>query len=161
MFIVSPEIEARYGKMIAKLVDVILPAWVLDHIDVEILAMQPGQAEFRLHSHPQLFRRFPPPVEQGHLAGQVVMALADTLLVFPVIAEIGDDREMATLNLSTEFLRPIHDGDIRIVAQVLKIGRTAIRGRVDIHDEAGRLCATSTVCYVFVNPANHHTTGDA
>lgn len=153
MFIVSPELKARYGRMIAKLVEVILPAWVLDHIDVEILSMQPGRAEFRLHSGQHLFRRFPPPVEHGHLAGQVVMALADTLLVFPVIAEIGDDREMATLNLSTEFLRPIRDGDIRIVAQVLKIGRTAVRGRVDIHDAAGRLCATSNVCYVFVNPA--------
>lgn len=153
MFIVPPELQTRYGDLIAKQVDTILPAWILDHIDVEFLSLEPGLAHYRLQSHPHLFRRFPPPVAQVHLAGQVVMALADTLLVFPVLASLGNaDKEMATLNSSTEFLRPIHEGEIRITAQVLKMGRAAIRGRVDIHDGAGRLCATSMVCYVYVQP---------
>lgn len=152
MFIVNPEIQARYGDLVAKQTGHILPHWVLEHVHVEILVLEAGHAEFRLHGEPQLFRRFPPPHDVRHLSGQAVMALADTLLIFPVLACVGDEREMATLNMSTEFLRPIHDGDIRIVAQVLKLGRTAIRGRVDIYDEAGKLCATSMVCYVYVNP---------
>lgn len=161
MFIVNPEVEARYGKLIAKQTGHILPHWVLEHVHVEILSLEPGRAEFRLHGEEQLFRRFPPPHEVRHLSGQAVMALADTLLIFPVLASVGDEREMATLNMSTEFLRPIHDGDITITAQVLKLGRTAIRGRVDIHDEAGKLCATSMVCYVYVSPQNPSQTGDA
>lgn len=153
MFIAAPDIKARYGDLIAKQSEQILPTWVLEHVHVEILSLEAGHAEFRLHSEAQLFRRFPPPHTAHHLSGQAVMALADTLLVFPVLASIDDERELATLNMSTEFLRPIHDGDIRIVAQVLKLGRTAIRGRVDIYDEAGKLCATSMVCYVYVTPA--------
>lgn len=153
MFKASPEVEARYGNLIAKQIDHILPYWVLEHIHVEIINLEPGFAEYRLCSEPQLFRRFPPPHSARHLSGQAIMALADTLLIFPALASIDDGREIATLNLSTEFLRPIHDGNIRIVAQVLKQGRTAIRGRVDIYDDLGKLCATSMVCYMYVNPS--------
>ncbi|MDO5090320.1 MAG: PaaI family thioesterase [Cardiobacteriaceae bacterium] len=163
MFIVPPELEARYGEMIAKQTAHILPHWVLEHVHVEILTLEPGEATFRLHGEEKLFRRFPPPHDVRHLSGQAVMALADTLLIFPVLASVGHAREMATLNMSTEFLRPIHDGDITIRAYVLKTGRTAIRGRVDIYDAAGKLSASSTVCYVYVNPQapTSTPTGDA
>lgn len=161
MFIIPPEIDRQYPTLFAPLIDEVLPAWILEHLHVEVTRLQPGYAEFRLQGEPQLFRRFPPPVRTAHLSGQVVMALADTLLVFPALAMLGEHREMATLNLSTEFLRPIHDGEIRIVAQVLKLGRTAIRGRVDIYDEAGKLCATSMVCYVYVHPQPTPETGES
>ncbi|MDO4775934.1 MAG: PaaI family thioesterase [Cardiobacteriaceae bacterium] len=161
MFVIPPHLANQYPGLFEPLIESVLPGWILDHLHVEVLTLEPGTATFRLAANPGLFRRFPPPVTVSHLSGQVVMALADTLLVFPALAMLGEHREMATLNLSTEFLRPIHDGDITITAQVLKLGRTAIRGRVDIHDEAGKLCATSMVCYVYVSPQNPSQTGDA
>lgn len=153
MFYYSKDIKEKYGDIIDWQIEHILPRWVLDAVDIEIVRLEPKYGEFRMRHNPDLYRRFPPPVNEHHLSGQAVMALADTLMIFPVLAETGRTRDMATLDMSTQFLRPLKSDTARVEAKVIQLGRTAIRGIVDLYDgDSGKHCATSTVCYVHVQP---------
>lgn len=153
MFYYDDNIKQQYGELIDWQVEHILPRWVLDAMDIEVVRLEPQYGEFHLRHNPDLYRRFPPPVTEQHLCGQAVMALADTLMIFPVLAATGRTRDMATLDMSTQFLRPLQSGRAKIIAKVIKLGRTAIRGVVDLYDEHDKHCATSMVCYVHVQPS--------
>lgn len=143
-------IMEAYGDSIQWQNEHILPRWVLDNMDITITKLAPQTATFQLADNPDLFRRFPPPHNEAHLCGQAIMALADSLLIFPVVADIGHGKEMATLDMSTQFLKPVHPGEIRIEANIIQRGRRTMRGVVDIYDKDNRHCATSMVCYMFV-----------
>ncbi len=150
MITATPEIMAKYGEGIAWQNDHVLPHWVLQHMDITITHLDEERATFVLDHNSDLFRRFPPPRDERYLSGQAVMALADSLLIFPVIAANGHDKSLATLDLSTQFLKPVFPGDIRIEARIIQNGRRAVRGVVDIYDKDDRHCATSMICYMVV-----------
>lgn len=152
MFYYQEDIAAQYGALIEWQVEHILPRWVLDAMAIDIEHLEPKHGIFRLRHNPDLYRRFPPPVDEQHMCGQAVMALADTLMIFPVLAATGRRKDMATLDMSTQFLRPLKSAEAKVVAKVIQLGRTAIRGVVDLYDEHDKHCATSTVCYVYVQP---------
>ncbi len=143
-------IMEKYGEAINWQSEHILPHWVLDNMDITITQLAPRKGTFKLAYNPVLFRRFPPPHDVEYLSGQAVMALADSLLIFPIVADIGHGQEVVTLDLSTQFLKPVHSGEVRIEANVIQHGRRSMRGVVDIYDEDNRHCATSMVCYMFV-----------
>lgn len=150
MITATPEILEKYGDSIHWQNEHILPHWLLNHMDITITQLNSDSATYYLAHNDDLFRRFPPPLDEQFLCGQAVMALADTLLVFPVIAVNGHERNMVTLDLSTQFLKPIAPGDIRIEARIIQNGRRAIRGVVDIYDKDDRHCTTSMVCYMVI-----------
>ncbi len=150
MITATPEIMAQYGDSVRWQSEHILPHWVLDNMDITITRLAGGKATFQLAYNPDLFRRFPPPHEVEYLSGQAIMALADSLLIFPIVADIGHGQEVVTLDLSTQFLKPVHAGEVRIEANVIQHGRRSMRGVVDIYDKDNRHCATSMVCYMFV-----------
>ncbi len=150
MITATPEIMAQYGDSVRWQSEHILPHWVLDHMDIEITHLDERTAIFQLAHNPDLFRRFPPPHDEAHLCGQAIMALADSLMIFPIVAAIGHADNMATLDLSTQFLKPVHPGDIRLEARIIQRGRRTLRGIVDIYDKDNRHCSTSMVCYMFV-----------
>lgn len=154
MINLAEHIDPSYQAIVDKQTKHILPHWILEHLDITITHLAAGSASFRIADNPALFRHFPQENATSHLSGQAIMAIADTLLIFPVLAQIGLEQEMATLHCATEFLRPVVAGTIRVEAYVLKFGRTAIRGRVDLYDQHDKLCASSTICYAFVQ---HHT----
>ncbi len=150
MITATPEVMAEYGDSVRWQNEHIFPPWVLDHMDIQITHLDEQTATFQLGHNPDLFRRFPPPHDEAHLCGQAIMALADSLMIFPIIAAIGHTENMATLDLSTQFLKPVHPGDIRLEARIVQRGRRTLRGVVDIYDKDNRHCATSMVCYMFV-----------
>lgn len=150
MITAKPDIMEKYHQGIQWQIEHILPHWVLDNMDIVIEHLEPQKATFSLAHNDSLFRRFPPPHDEQHLCGQAIMALADSLLIFPIVADIGHGKEMATLDMSTQFLKPVHPGAIRIEAKIIQRGRRTMRGVVDIYDKDNRHCATSMVCYMFV-----------
>lgn len=150
MITARKEVLEKYGESIQWQIDHILPAWVLENMDIVIEEMSSNFARFHLKDNPKLFRRFPPPRNETHLCGQAIMALADTLLVFAILPDVGHGKEMATLDANTHFLSPVRAGNISIEARVLKLGRRAIRGVVDIFDANKKLCSTSMITYVYV-----------
>lgn len=141
---------AKYGHIIKKQLDEVFPAWVIDNFSLTILELIAGEAVYELSYNPDLHRKIPSPNTFEILSGQAIMALGDTLLVFPVLAEVGQKREMVTLNSSTEFLRPIKAGKAIIKAKVIRAGNKVIRGQVEIFDTDNKLCALSMICYIYI-----------
>lgn len=150
MITATPEIMQKYGESIQWQNDHILPQWILQHMEITITHLDEQSATFKLNHNADLFRRFPPPRDERYLSGQAVMALADSLLIFPVIAANGHEKSMTTLDLSSQFLKPILPGNIRVEARVIQNGKRAIRGVVDVYDKDDRHCTTSMICYMVV-----------
>lgn len=150
MITANSDIMSKYGHLIKKQVDEVFPAWILDNFSVEIIELTTGKAIYELAYNPDLYRKIPKPNQSQILSGQAIMALADSLLVFPALAGQDQTREMVTLNASTEFLRPIKSGKVIIEANVIRAGSKVIRGQVNISDTDNKLCALSTMCYIYI-----------
>lgn len=146
----NPDIMSKYGHIIKKQVDEVFPAWVLNNFSIEIIELTAGKAIYELAYNPDLYRKVPAPKVSEILSGQAIMALADSLLVFPVLAQEDQTREMVTLNASTEFLRPIKAGKVTIEAKVIRAGTKVIRGQVNMFDTDNKLCTLSTMCYIYI-----------
>src|SRR5262245_48020098 len=58
------------------------------------------------------------------VAGQVLMALADTAMVVALWSALGAFRLVATVNMTTTFVRPATQTAIVAKATVLRLGRT-------------------------------------
>jgi uncharacterized protein (TIGR00369 family) len=92
----------------------------------------------------------------GVLCGQTLMAAADTAMVLAISSQLGGFRPMTTVQLQTSFLRPIAGsqaetvGQVRVVARVLRAGKSLVFGEVEVLDAQGRLAAHSTTTYALL-----------
>jgi uncharacterized protein (TIGR00369 family) len=64
----------------------------------------------------------------GVVIGQAMMAVADTIMVLAICQRLGRFATLATISLTTNFLRAAVRQDVIAVARVKKLGRT--RGRL-------------------------------
>ena len=88
----------------------------------------------------------------GVYCGQSLMAAADTAMILAVSQRLGGFKPMTTVQLQSSFLRPIADGSgaARVVARVLRLGKTLVFGEVEIFDSQGRLACHSTTTYALL-----------
>jgi uncharacterized protein (TIGR00369 family) len=68
----------------------------------------------------------------GVVVGQAMMALADTIMVLAISEKLGRFATLATISLTTNFLRAAVRQDVIGVARVKKLGRTTAFGEVDL-----------------------------
>ncbi|MCU0968734.1 MAG: PaaI family thioesterase [Rubrivivax sp.] len=82
----------------------------------------------------------------GVLCGQTMMAAADTAMVLAVMTRLGGFKPMTTVQMNTSFLRPVSgtSGAARVVARVLRMGRSLVFGEVQLIDADDELAAHST-----------------
>lgn len=117
--------------------------WV-QALELRVLRIEPGEAELVLPFSPRLCR------VGGTVCGQSLMAAADTAMVFAIASGLGGFRPMTTVNQTTSFMRAV-DADVRIVARVLKPGRTLSFGEVEMRSAAdGKLAAHVTTTYAML-----------
>lgn len=88
----------------------------------------------------------------GVLCGQTLMAAADTAMVLAIMTRLGGFRPMTTVQLQTSFLRavPGPQGQVRLVARVLRMGRQLVFGEVQAFGPDGQLAAHSTTTYALL-----------
>ena len=88
----------------------------------------------------------------GVLCGQTLMAAADTAMVLAVMSRLGAFRPMTTVQLQTSFLRPVpaDAGEARVLARVLRLGKTLAFGEIEVSDSQGRLAAHATTTYALL-----------
>ncbi|MBL8350444.1 MAG: PaaI family thioesterase [Burkholderiaceae bacterium] len=92
----------------------------------------------------------------GVLCGQTMMAAADTAMILAIVSQTGSFQPMTTVQLQTSFLRPIpgspdgNSGEARVVARVLRLGKSLAFGEIELQDPAGRLAAHSTTTYALL-----------
>jgi uncharacterized protein (TIGR00369 family) len=113
--------------------------WVQE-LGLQVESAAGGEATLLLPFDPRLTR------VGGTICGQALMAAADTSMVIAMASQLGGFRPMTTVSVSTSFLRAVADGDVRIVARVLKPGRTLAFGEVRLSGAADdRLAAHATI----------------
>jgi uncharacterized protein (TIGR00369 family) len=90
--------------------------------------------------------------EGGVLCGQTMMAAADTAMVLAVMTKLGGFKPMTTVQMNTSFLRPVGgaSGEVRIVARVLRMGRSLVFGEIQLLDAKGELAAHATTTYALL-----------
>lgn len=127
-----------------RMLDELFAPWVRD-LKMEVTALADGEATLRLPFDARLTR------EGGMLCGQAMMAAADTAMVLAIASQLGEMRPMTTVSLNTSFMRPVSGADLRVIARVLKPGRTLMFGEVELVGAAdGRLAAHATTTYALL-----------
>ena len=123
----------------------VLADWV-KALDLQVVAVRVGEVELALPVTPLQVHG------GGVLSGQTLMAAADTAMILAVSSQLGGFRPMTTVQLQTSFLRPVagDSGAVRLVARVLRAGKSLVFGEVEAFDAAGRLAAHSTTTYALL-----------
>lgn len=67
----------------------------------------------------------------GVVIGQAMMAVADTIMVLAISEKLGRPATLATISLTTNFMRAAVRQDVIAVARVKKLGRTTAFGEVE------------------------------
>ena len=131
------------------ILDRVVADWV-KALGLRLLEARPGEVVLALPVTPPLVHG------GGVLCGQAMMAAADTAMVLAVSSQLGGFRPMTTVQLQTSFLRPVSgnnagdSGQVRLVARVLRAGKSLVFGEVEILDPAGRLAAHTTTTYALL-----------
>ena len=119
--------------------------WVRE-LDLRVLEARAGEVTLALpvtarHVH-----------EGGVLCGQTMMAACDSAMVLAVMTRLGGFKPMTTVQLQTSFLRPIsgQSGVARIVARVLRMGKTLIFGEIQVISADDELAALATTTYALI-----------
>ena len=123
----------------------VLADWV-KALDLRVLEVRVGEVVLALPVTPLQVHG------GGVLSGQTLMAAAGTAMILAVSSQIGGFRPMTTVQLQTSFLRPVagDSGTVRLVARVLRAGKSLVFGEVQAFDAADRLAAHSTTTYALL-----------
>lgn len=132
------------GMLQAALADVVAP-WVRE-LGLQMVAARPGEVELTLPVAPGLVHG------GGVLCGQAMMAAADTAMVLAVMTRLGGFKPMTTVQLQTSFLKPVpgNDGQARLLARVLRMGKSLVFGEILLHNARGDLAAHATTTYALL-----------
>jgi uncharacterized protein (TIGR00369 family) len=107
--------------------------------DVE--SVHTGRAIFRLDvraSHKQI---------HGVVHGGILAALADTTAAIAAYTTVPKGTEIATVELSINYLEPVPGGRIKADARVLRAGRNFVVTECEIFNENGSLAAKALLTF--------------
>ncbi len=86
----------------------------------------------------------------GVVCGQVLMSAADTAMIVAIAAALGEFRPMTTVSLTTNFMRPVIEGDVLVRANVLRLGKTVVFGEIELTGQDGKLAVQATTTYALL-----------
>ncbi|MEQ8346729.1 MAG: PaaI family thioesterase [Sneathiellaceae bacterium] len=62
----------------------------------------------------------------GIVSGQAMMCLADTAMVFAILARAGDFTPCASVDIHSTFMRPVANADMHCHARIVRAGRSMV-----------------------------------
>ncbi len=107
--------------------------------DVE--SVHDGRAIFRLDVRPKHKQI------HGVVHGGILAALADTTAAIAAYTVLPRGTELATLELSINYLEPVPGGRVKADARVLRSGRNFIVTECEIFNETGSLAAKALITF--------------
>ena len=107
--------------------------------DVE--SVQAGRAIFRMDVRPRHKQI------HGVVHGGILAALADTTAAIAAYTAVPKGTEIATVELSINYLEPVPGGRIKADARVLRAGRNFIVTECEIFTEDGKLAAKALLTF--------------
>jgi len=115
-------------------------------LGIKVDALTDAGARFVLPHNPALSR------EGGVVCGQAVAAVADTVGVLALAAKNGRYRQMTTVDMTSNFMRPLAMGNVQVGVTVLANGRRMATTRVDFwQTDPAKIGATATCVYAYLD----------
>lgn len=71
------------------------------------------------------------------VSGQTLLGLADSVMVLTISSHFGGYRNMATINQSANFMKPISNADVIATGRLLRVGKTMAFGEVILAADGG------------------------
>ena len=115
-------------------------------IGMRMVAAEPGRVTFELDVGPQ--HSSPP----GTLHGGILCDLTDAAMGCSVVSLLEDGQSFATVELKINFLKPVWEGTLTAVGEVLKAGRTLTLCECRVTDAGGSLVAFATSTCMTIEP---------
>lgn len=107
----------------------------------EVESVHKGRAIFRLDVHPRHKQI------HGVVHGGILAALADTTAAIAAYSVIPKGTELATLELTINYLEPVPGGRVKADGRVLRAGRNFIVTECNIYNEDGSLAAKALLTF--------------
>jgi uncharacterized protein (TIGR00369 family) len=112
--------------------------WVRD-LNLEILEVGPNEIVVEMPFSEHLCR------VGGMICGQSLISAADTSMVIAVCSALGGFKPIGTVDLTSNFMRPIVSENVVLRAKVMRKGRTMAFCNTEITGkDSGKLCAFAT-----------------
>ena len=141
----DPNTSLADTEMLEQALTHVFAPWVRE-LDLRVLQAHAGEVTLALpvaarHVH-----------EGGVLCGQTMMAACDTAMVLAVMTRLGGFKPMTTVQLQSTFLRPIpgSSGSARVVARVLRMGKSLVFGEMQVIGADDQLAAHATCTYALL-----------
>lgn len=117
----------------------------LQALELVVEACSPAGAVALLPRNPRLMRL------GNTVSGPALMACADTAMAIAIMGSFGDFRNVATVSLNVDFMRPIGAEDVRIGATVRNQGRSLIFTECNfIHAASGAIAVHATATWTVI-----------
>ena len=94
----------------------------LDFFGMALEDLQEGYARFRMPVRPEHMQG------AGFMQGGVIVAMADETIAHAIMTVLKPDTGITTIELKSNFLAPVREGELIAEANVFKKGRTLIIG---------------------------------
>ena len=134
---------------IQKIKDDVCAEWV-NRLQIDMQSFDAVSAQFNWTATPELLRT----LHGGEMlmSGQAVMAVADTGSFMTICAINGCVRHCVTVDMHTNFLRPMKDGVIGVSITAIASGRKTVTTRSDCSMQGtDQICATATGVFMYLD----------
>jgi len=118
----------------------------LDFLDIKLTDLKDGFAEFRMKVRPEYM--------QGAkiMQGGLVVALGDEAIAHAMMTQLAPDEGLTTVELKSNFLSAVSEGELIAQATVFKKGRSLVIGDCLVTDDKGRnICRVSATFLLLKN----------
>ncbi|HLZ20422.1 MAG TPA: PaaI family thioesterase [Smithellaceae bacterium] len=110
----------------------------MDFLNVSLVDLSEGRACFRMSVRPEYL--------QGAkiMQGGLIVALADEAIAHAMMTQLAPDEGLTTIELKSNFLAGVTDGELLAEATVFKKGQSLIIGDCLVKDSKGKsICRVS------------------
>lgn len=92
----------------------------------------------------------------GIIAGAIFMTAADVAMWLAIMTRLGRKAVSVTSEMTTAFLNPARQEEVRCTARILKLGQSRIYGVAECSNEAGQLLTHHTLTYARIHYGQKH-----
>lgn len=106
-------------------------------LQIGIISMSDEWAEFSLPARPEFL--------QGGkvIAGGIIATLADEAMAHIVLTGLPDGAMASTIEMNIRYLRPVSEGELKVMARLVRRGRNIVTTSAEVFDDQERLLATA------------------
>jgi uncharacterized protein (TIGR00369 family) len=141
----NPHASLADVSMLEDALKSVFAPWVRE-LDLRVLEARAGEVTLALPITPKHVHG------GGVLCGQTMMAAADSAMVLAVMTKLGGFKPMTTVTLQTSFMRPVsgQSGAARVIARVLRMGRSLVFGEILVMSADDEVAAHATTTYALL-----------